>query len=161
MKPSYEMGQIVYILSETSESIVPGIIIEEIMVKTLQGNSVSWKIRIGPEEKNQIVDSSQIKQKIYGSLEEISKVMKVKLDFYLQNLIKTANNKAVSWYGEDRVKIKQLQVSQEKLSISELESSFTNNAAIPITQEDLREKLKNSFIASDEEMEAEKAYEQQ
>lgn len=159
MKPTYEIGQVVYILSETSESIVPGIIIEKIIIETLNNNSVSWKIQIGGKEKNQIVDTSQIKQEIYGSLEEISEALKKRLNSYLLALISKANNKAISWYGEERVNNKKASLPQsDKVSINNLDSFVSTSETktiIPTTQEDLRNKLKQSMFASEEEIAAE------
>lgn len=49
-----KIGQIIYVLSNKAQRIIPAIVVEEMTVKKLEGNEVSWKVSVGPtgKEKN-------------------------------------------------------------------------------------------------------------
>lgn len=95
-----QIGQIVYILSDKAEAIVPVIVVEELVHKKLDGNSVSWKVAIGPPEKKKIVSSSEISGEIYSSLEEIQVVMMKRLGGFVTDLVNKAEKRTETWYGK-------------------------------------------------------------
>ena len=55
---TYNIGQIIYVLSNKTQTVLPGIVQEEIHYRSLNGENVSYKIAIGPQNKQRIVDFS-------------------------------------------------------------------------------------------------------
>lgn len=101
MEKNFEIGQVVYILSEQSQSILPGIIAEEVVVKTISGNSVSWKIKVGNGDKAKLFDSLKIKGEVYGSLEEVRGIMTKRLNDFIDKISQEANDRVEKWYGKE------------------------------------------------------------
>jgi hypothetical protein len=97
---TYQIGQIVYLLSDKAEAIVPAIVVEELILKKLDGNTVSWKMAVGPPDKKKILASTELEGEIYTSLEEIRRVMVERLTGYVTNLISQAEKRTEVWYGK-------------------------------------------------------------
>lgn len=104
---SLSIGQVIYVLSNVKQKIVPAVVVEEIVVKKLDGNHVSWKVSVGPPGKERIVDSNRLDGDIYGSLDEIRDVLFKRLSSFLNDLVKEAEKRVELWYGQ--------QVSTSKL----------------------------------------------
>lgn len=97
---NFQIGQIVYVLSDKAEAIVPAIVVEELVHKKLDGNSISWKVAVGPPAKKKIVASDELSGEIYTSLDEIQKVMVKRLMTFVDDLIGKAHKRTESWYGK-------------------------------------------------------------
>lgn len=101
MEKNFEIGQVVYILSEQAQTILPGIIAEEVSIKKLTGNSVSWKVKVGGIDKAKLFDSAKIKGEVYGSLDEVRAVMTQRLNEYINKMVVDANERVEKWYGKE------------------------------------------------------------
>jgi len=97
---NFQIGQIVYVLSDKAEAIVPAIVVEELVHKKLDGNSISWKVAVGPPEKKKIVASDELSGEVYTSLEEIQDVMVKRLTAFVDGLIGGARKRTEKWYGK-------------------------------------------------------------
>lgn len=97
---SFEIGQIVYVLSEKAEAIVPAVIVEEMVVKKLDGSSTSWKVAIGPPSKKKIVETDELSGDVYTSLDDIRDVMTKRLEKFVDNLLSQATQRTEAWYGK-------------------------------------------------------------
>lgn len=102
-KQGYTIGQIVYILSNKGQSILPAMIVEQQTVTTLSGKNVSWKLAIGakdnPEKPQRIADSGQINGEIYSSLDEVKDVLERKLKSFIDQITIQAQKRTEVWYG--------------------------------------------------------------
>lgn len=98
---NFEIGQVVYILSEQAQTILPGMVVEECVVKKLSGNSVSWKVKVGAGERAKLFDSAKIKGEVYGSLDEVRNVMSQRLAEYVSKISKEAEDRVEKWYGKE------------------------------------------------------------
>lgn len=138
---SLSIGQVIYVLSNVKQKIVPAVVVEEIVVKKLDGNQVSWKVSVGPPGKERIVDSNRLDGDIYSSLEEIRDILYKRLSGFLDGLISEAERRVESWYGQ-QVSVSRLEHdsahsnssdSQSKIApenlISEFESHALSNTA--------------------------------
>lgn len=123
-----QIGQIIYILSNVKQKIVPAIVVEEIIVKKIDGNQISWKIGVGPPGKEKIIDSNRIDGNIYASLEEIRDVLTKRLTSFLDDLINEAERRAESWYHHHISKIAEhnIEKNMEKIAPEKLLSEFDN-----------------------------------
>lgn len=98
----YSIGQVVYILSEKGQNIIPAMIVEEQTIQRLNGVSVSWKVAIGPSDKQKVVDSTELKGDIYTSLLEIKSLLSKRLNEFIENTTEMAKKREASWYGAQK-----------------------------------------------------------
>lgn len=169
-KPSLSIGQIVYILSDKAQSVVPAIVVEEVIVKKLQGNQVSWKVSIGPKDNNRIVDSNRINGELFHSLEEVRNVLMERFTDFVNNLCSETEKRTETWYGKrpeflsnnDEGKIdpeniissiedkmnSNSQTLQSKPKINKEKNVFFAKSP----QEEARERLKNMLQDDEDEM---------
>lgn len=96
---SLEIGQIIYVLSNKAQKIIPAIVVEEITVKTIEGNQSSWKVSVGPQGKEKTIDSKRLDGELYGSIEEVQGILKDRLDGFINQIVSDAQKKVSSWYG--------------------------------------------------------------
>lgn len=151
---TYKIGQIVYILSENADSIIPAMVVEKTVVEKITGNHVSWKIRIGGEEKNKVFDVSSLKLEIYLTLDDALASLKEGFDSFLANLKKEAELKSSKWYA------KQISIEPSISSIeNEIKSIVTKkpNEKPPTSVNSVRNKLKELLEPTQEELQTEEA----
>jgi len=96
---SYNIGQIIYVLSNKTQTVLPGIVREEIHYRSLDGENISYKIAIGPQGKQRVVDLSSVDGEVYGSLEEVRNVLVGKLTAFVDELCSTTNDRVSQWYN--------------------------------------------------------------
>lgn len=116
---NYEIGEIIYLVSNKVSSsktgnqgpvVFPAIIQEENVRKTRDGNKITYKVLIGNESRNKLVDMAKVDGEIYGSLDEVKTMMVEKLEQAKKALIDKTNEQihkslsraammAKTWYG--------------------------------------------------------------
>jgi len=96
---SLEIGQIIYVLSNKAQKIIPAIVVEEMTVKTIEGNQSSWKVSVGPQGKEKTIDSKRLDGELYGSIEEVESVLRDRLGAFINQIVLDAQKKVTSWYG--------------------------------------------------------------
>lgn len=96
---TYNIGQIIYVLSNKTQTVLPGIVQEEIHYRSLNGENVSYKIAIGPQNKQRVVDLSSVDGEVFGSLEEVRTILIGKLTSFVDDLCQTTNERVNQWYG--------------------------------------------------------------
>lgn len=171
---TFEIGQVVYILSEQAQTILPGMVVEECVVKKLSGNSVSWKIKVGAGDNAKLFDSAKIKGEVYGSLEEVRVVMTERLTGFIVTLTQAAEARVEKWYGKEIADREKANVGyaapssdpDDKLDPDMLLNSIENTSTPtpkfssevprmvqhqPTSSADMREKLRNLATPPPEE----------
>lgn len=143
MKKNFDIGQLVYILSDKKESIIPGIVVEKAIIETLSGNSVSWKMKIGPEGNAQIINTNEINSEIYGSLEEASNVLRLRLNDFIQQLVVQAQNRSLDWYKKESTTTKQPDEASSALIKQQMENVTS--------KEEFRDRLKELMMSPEQE----------
>lgn|SRR5574337_1451607 len=93
------IGQIIYILSNKTQSVVPAIIAGRTIAETLDGQAVSYKVKVGPPDKSQIVDLNRIDGELYTNLEDIRALLLKNLNEFVNSLIANTQDKVNNWYG--------------------------------------------------------------
>lgn len=111
---SLKIGQIIYVLSNKAQKIIPAIVIEEMTVKKLDGNEVSWKVSVGPTGKEKIIDSKRLDGELYATLDEVQNVLKERLEQFINTIVEDAANRANVWYGTKN-KIAQQSTDEDKI----------------------------------------------
>lgn len=136
----YDIGQIIYILSNKSQSVVPAIIAEEDIrkVRKLDGvhEVVNYKLHIGPRDKLRQVDLNRIDGEVFTSLEDIRVSMVEKLTTFVDDLIKSTQGNVLSWYGVTAdnhvLESNEPAVHGDKIDPEQLVNAVNNN--MPIQQ---------------------------
>lgn len=121
---SFKIGQVVYVLSDKAEAIVPAIVVEEMVVKKLDGSSVSWKVAVGPPDKKKIVASHELTGDVYTSLDEIREVMTKRLETFVNNLLDVARQRTETWYGKQVPSQEQVETTNGKIDPASLIDSI-------------------------------------
>jgi len=97
---SLQIGQVIYILSNKAQTVVPAIVIEEVIVKKINGNLISWKVAIGPKDNNRVVDSNKLNGEIFHSLEEVKQVLLGRFTEFVNSLCSETEKRSENWYGK-------------------------------------------------------------
>lgn len=100
---AYNIGQIIYILSNKSQSVVPAIVAEEDTRKVRKLDGVhevtNYKLCIGPKDRQKVVELSRIDGEVFESLEEIRETLVGRLTSFVDDLVKTTQGNVLNWYG--------------------------------------------------------------
>lgn len=94
-----QIGQIIYVLSNKAQKIIPAIVVEEVTIKKLDGNETSWKVSVGPTGKEKIIDSKRLDGELYANLDEVQSILKQRLDDFISTIVSEAEKRATAWYG--------------------------------------------------------------
>lgn len=98
---TYNIGQVIYILSTKTQSVIPAIVTEEDIRKIRKSDGiqelVTYKLCVGPSKST--IDLSRINGDTYSSLEEIRKILTEKMTSYIDDLIGKAQKDVKEWYG--------------------------------------------------------------
>lgn len=96
----FRIGEIVYVLSNKTQAIVPALVVEETTINTLQGKKVSWKVAIGPRgAKQKVIESSQLNGDMFPSLDAVEEFLKSRLTKFIDKVVGDAKKNEDSWYG--------------------------------------------------------------
>ena len=114
-----QIGQIIYVLSNKAQKIIPAIVVEEMIVKTLNGNQVSWKVSVGPTGKEKIIDSKRLDGELYATLDEVQNVLKERLEQFINSIVADAEKRARVWYSS-KTKLIETVNEEEKIDPNSL-----------------------------------------
>jgi|19_taG_2_1085344.scaffolds.fasta_scaffold00659_8 hypothetical protein len=111
---SYNVGQILYLLSSENMSVIPVQVVEEITRKTLDGVNISYMIRI-PDQKRSEVELSTLKVETYDSLDTLRDHMYRNAQNSIDSLLDNAFTKSRAIFGEPVENIDPVAESIEKV----------------------------------------------
>lgn len=98
-----EVGQVIYILSNENVTILPAMVIEEVIKRTINGDTRSWKVAIGPpNNKRKQLRSDEIDGEIFTSLEEVEKILKERLNNFISKTLEKTETRSEQWFGNER-----------------------------------------------------------
>lgn len=106
---SLQIGQIIYVLSNKAQKIIPAIVVEEVTIKKIDGNETSWKVSVGPTGKEKIIDSKRLDGELYATLDEVQSVLKQRLEQFVSAIVEDAEKRAAVWYGSKTKIVEQYQ----------------------------------------------------
>jgi hypothetical protein len=130
---SLKIGQIIYVLSNKAQKIIPAIVVEEMTVKKLDGNEVSWKVSVGPTGKEKIIDSKRLDGELYASLDEVQNILKERLEQFINTIVEDAAKRADAWYGSKSKIVEQSQ-NEDKVDPDSLVEEDIASATPKITE---------------------------
>ena len=136
---SYSIGQVIYVLSSKTQTVLPGIVREEIHHRSLDGENVSYKIAIGPQNKQRIVDLSNVDGEVYGSIDEVRNILISRLTSFVDELCETTIDRVNVWYGQSNKNHSAPSSSSERLDPSVLLNEMGQQSyASPIPQQSVK-----------------------
>lgn len=95
---SFAIGQVIYVLSDKTQTVLPGIVQEEIHHRSIDGEKVSYRIAIGPQGKQRVVDLATVDGEVYGDINEVRNVLISRLTAFVDDLCNTTNERVNQWY---------------------------------------------------------------
>ena len=93
---TYDVGQVIYVLSGETDKIVPMQISEELRRRTIDGEEVTYLIRSGPEKESFRLD--QINGKVFTTLEHACEHLKKNFEVWLEKQIEWTVSSQRAWY---------------------------------------------------------------
>lgn len=106
-----QVGDLVFVLSDENQTVLPATVVEEIIQKNVSGESISWKIQVGPNKTN-IIDTKRIKGTIYTDLREVRTTLLRRLYGFMDDLFQRIEADSQTWYGI-RARLEPLEGSSE------------------------------------------------
>ena len=95
---SFAIGQVIYVLSDKTQTVLPGIVQEEIHHRSIEGEKVSYRVAIGPPNKQRVVDLATVDGEVYGDLNEVRNVLINRLTAFVDDLCTTTSERVNQWY---------------------------------------------------------------
>lgn len=150
-----QIGQIIYVLSNKAQKIIPAIVVEEVTIKKLDGNETSWKVSVGPTGKEKIIDSKRLDGELYATLDEVQSVLKQRLDQFINAIVEDAEKRASVWYGS-KTKIAEQYREEDKIDPNSLIEEDITSSATPepkkkssgVTKAQAAKEARNKLIAA-------------
>lgn len=96
---NYKIGQVIYILSKDTNTVLPVVVREEIYHRSIDGESVNYRLGIGPSGNQKIVDLTSIKGEAFGSLDEVKEHLLKQQTAVIDNVCYEAAQRVSAWYG--------------------------------------------------------------
>jgi len=102
----FEVGEVVYLLNQKSLNIIPGMIVEEIVRKTMDESITEFMIEL-PDNKKTRAKMSDISSLIFNDIKELRKHMientKQSIEKMIQNAVEIQNIKFSNSVDEKKI----------------------------------------------------------
>jgi hypothetical protein len=96
----YEVGQIIYSILEDKHKVLPLKVSEQVITKTLDGETISYKVLI-PGKSNKKIDLSSVKN-IWSNLEDIRLHLTDNANSAINSMLNEANNIQSKYFIEEK-----------------------------------------------------------
>lgn len=113
-----QIGQVLYIVSDKQTRVIPVVVSEQAITRTLEGNTTTWKVIIGPKEKRKTYDLKSITGDKFFTLEEAKQALLSRFTGFLNETIAESEKTTKDWYGIELVAA-QTKQTQNKPSTNE------------------------------------------
>ena len=94
----YEVGQVLYVMMSRDKSVLPVRIVEQVLRKTLDGESVSYIVEL-PTQSGEKVPLEKLGPGVYSSSDEAMNAMIKNAEGTIKNIIKKATSIAETVFG--------------------------------------------------------------
>jgi hypothetical protein len=98
---SYRVGQILYVLTHKETKIYPIQVIEEIIKRTVSGESVSYIAKVGKNAKT--ISLSEVDGDLYEDIEDLRKDLTNRVMNTVNNILDSSALKAEEWYPRSEI----------------------------------------------------------
>lgn len=94
---TYKVGQVIFLVSEEQNKVLPFQIVEEITRKTLNGDEVQYKVVFGVDQsKTKIL--SELKGEIFTTLDDVKAHLMKNVSAWVLAQLERAKTAAQTWY---------------------------------------------------------------
>jgi len=100
-KAAYKVGQIIYVLTSKETKIYPVQVVEEIIKRSITGESVSYIVKAG--KGNKLVPISDIQGELFEDVESLREVLTKRIINTVNNIVNESIEKASEWYEQPEV----------------------------------------------------------
>lgn len=100
------IGQTLFIVSDENIKVIPAIVSEKNVTETLKGDTVTWKVIVGPEHKRKTLALDKITGDKFATLEEARQELLSRFDSVLDEALEESANNAAVWYSLDINEVK-------------------------------------------------------
>lgn len=107
---TYRVGQVLYVLMSKETKIVPVQIIEEIIKRTVSGESISYIVKAGKNDKS--VSLQDLDGEVFDNVELLRETLTKKVMNTVNVVIDNAITRASEWYDQPEVVSPLADVSQ-------------------------------------------------
>ena len=87
----YEVGQVLYTINNKNRAIIPIRVIEQVIKKSISGETIEYTVEVPNKAKNKNVSLSIFKQ-IFNSLEEVSEFLTRNAESEIKRIVEKARN---------------------------------------------------------------------
>ena len=94
----YDVGQIVFVISDKHKKVLPVRVVEQVVRRTLDGETVEYKVR-GGSDKSQTYTLSSIGSQHFSSAEDVKNYMYENATTTINEIVGAALKSAQSKYG--------------------------------------------------------------
>jgi hypothetical protein len=111
----YAVGDVVYVISNKKRNVVPVQIVEQIVRRSLQGETVSFKASLPGRDKSKTIDLGEIDGTVHKTLGDARKFLYDQASVAINALLNTAGEVSKNHFGVDPdVKVSTEPVPQEQ-----------------------------------------------
>lgn len=96
----FKIGDTVYILLHETTEIIPAIIVEKIISENINGQTVAYKFRIGPPDKQKIVSLSKLDGEVFTDVNSIRETLINRINSIVDISIQKAQKLREEWYSD-------------------------------------------------------------
>jgi hypothetical protein len=99
MSNEYKVGKIVYLMSSKNFSIIPALIVEEVVRKTIESIDISYMIQLAGNKK--IINLKDVTQEIFTDIESIRSFMYENTRKSVDKMVELALNKEKECFSNE------------------------------------------------------------
>lgn len=94
---TYDVGQIIYVISQETDHIVPMQVCEEVRRKTINGEEVQYLVRSGPQ--HEVFNAKDIKGDVFINLETARQHLAAKFERWIEKQVEWTVTSQKAWYA--------------------------------------------------------------
>lgn len=127
---SYRVGQILFVVLNKKVQIYPMMVVEEIVKRSLDGESVNYVLQGGSDSSSTIL-LNQVDGEIFESADEAKYVLTERATEQIQKMVDAAIEKSEKWYkNREEVNVEEknkiMELSQESIKITLSDGTIAN-----------------------------------
>lgn len=140
----HHIGQTLYMISSKELRIIPIIVSEQVMTRTLGGTTVSWAAILGPEGSRKTLDLNEIKGQKFTKLEDAKRVLMQNFERMVDKAVESARDNREKWYRNDLPEFRnalESHTSVEEEFMGEFDDTEEYSAPVEPTEEERQRAL--------------------
>lgn len=96
----FRVGDVIYVVSKKENRVVPVRIVEEVHVRTLDGEKKVYNVQVGPDGKKPIVPIEKLPPPLYATIDDVKKDLTRSALVAIDSMTKRAIEDSKRWYGQ-------------------------------------------------------------